>query len=128
MTRLVRKGLLLTVLVVALLLVAGVTTVLAEGYHVVCAGETLYAIGRRYGVNPYTIASANGLANPNYIRIGQVLYIPSSTGWWAPQAPRPHAPQPQPQPPAYSQSQYFYYWYCQNYGCPNYYSGWYRRR
>ena len=29
-------------------------------YHVVRAGETLFSIGRRYGVNPWAIASANG--------------------------------------------------------------------
>jgi LysM repeat protein len=122
------------------MLVAGVTTALADGYHVVCAGETLYAIGRRYGVNPYTIASANSLSNPNYIRVGQVLYIPSSTGWNAPGPqpqwpPRPHLPAQQPSPPqpayqpqqpVYSQYQYFHYWYCQHYGCPNYYWGWYQ--
>ncbi|HOU23949.1 MAG: putative cell wall hydrolase LytN precursor [Chloroflexi bacterium ADurb.Bin180] len=136
MAKLLRRSLLLAVLVLTLLLVAGATTVLADGYHIVSAGETLYAIGRRYGVNPYTIASVNNLANPDLIWVGQRLYIPSSSGW---QAPRPPAPRPPPPPaqyphypyyppqPAYSRYEYFNYWYCQAYGCPNYYWWWYRQ-
>ena len=49
-------------------------------YHTVRYGETLFSIGRLYGVNPYAIARANGLANPDYIYAGQVLYIPSGEG------------------------------------------------
>ncbi len=45
--------------------------------HCVKAGETLFSIGRLYGVSPWTIAYQNGLANPNYIRAGQCLRIPS---------------------------------------------------
>jgi spore germination protein len=48
----------------------------AGRYHWVCPGETLFAIGRLYGVSPWSIAAANGLTNPNYIRAGQRLYIP----------------------------------------------------
>ncbi|MBN1991969.1 MAG: LysM peptidoglycan-binding domain-containing protein [Anaerolineae bacterium] len=50
-------------------------------YHTVRYGETLFSIGRIYGVNPYSIASVNGLANPDCIYAGQVLYIPSGDGW-----------------------------------------------
>ncbi len=46
-------------------------------YHTVRYGETLFSIGRHYGVNPYHIAEVNGLYDPNYIYAGQVLYIPS---------------------------------------------------
>jgi hypothetical protein len=52
-------------------------------YHYVRYGETLSSIGRLYGVNPYAIARANGLANPNYIYAGQVLLIPTS-GYYPP--------------------------------------------
>ncbi len=45
--------------------------------HVVQPGETLYGIARRYGVNAWTIARANGVINPNRIYIGQRLVIPS---------------------------------------------------
>ena len=46
-------------------------------YHCVRYGETLFSIGRLYGVNPYAIASANGIPNPNRIYAGQWLLIPS---------------------------------------------------
>jgi LysM repeat protein len=46
------------------------------GTHTVAPGETLYSIARRYGVPPEAIAAANGLANPNQIFVGQVLYLP----------------------------------------------------
>ncbi|NIO71777.1 MAG: LysM peptidoglycan-binding domain-containing protein [Anaerolineae bacterium] len=46
-------------------------------YHCVRYGETLFSIGRLYGVNPYAIAHANGLANPNRIYAGQWLLIPT---------------------------------------------------
>ena len=47
------------------------------GYHVVQAGETLFCIGRAYGVDPYAIARQNGILNPNIIRAGQRLAIPN---------------------------------------------------
>jgi LysM repeat protein len=46
-------------------------------YHCVRYGETLSSIGRLYGVNPYAIARANGIANPNCIYAGRMLLIPS---------------------------------------------------
>jgi LysM repeat protein len=46
-------------------------------YHCVRYGETLSSIGRLYGVNPYAIARANGLWNPNRIYAGQRLLIPA---------------------------------------------------
>jgi hypothetical protein len=85
MKKLVRRGLLLLVFLLALQLLAGVTTALADpGWHQVLPGQTLYSIGRMYGVNPYTIAAMNGLANPNYIRAYQWLYVPSGGGWQSP--------------------------------------------
>lgn len=46
-------------------------------YHCVRHGETLSSIGRLYGVNPYAIAQANGIPNPNRIYAGQMLLIPA---------------------------------------------------
>lgn len=46
--------------------------------HLVRPGETLFAIGRLYGVNPWAIARINRLPNPNIIFIGQVLLIGGS--------------------------------------------------
>ena len=67
------------VLLVVLLLALTVSVAAASGgnYHKVYYGETLYSIGRMYGVNPYRIADANNLYNPNHIYAGQVLYIPA---------------------------------------------------
>ena len=50
-------------------------------WHWVQPGETVFSIGRLYGVNPWTISSANGLANPNWIYAGQRLYIPAGNGY-----------------------------------------------
>jgi LysM repeat protein len=44
--------------------------------HLVRYGETLYGIARLYGISAWSIAYANGLANPNYIFAGQRLIIP----------------------------------------------------
>jgi hypothetical protein len=85
MRRHLRRGLLFIVFLLVLQLLVGVTTALADpGWHVVRAGETLFSIGRLYGVNPYYIASLNGLANPDYIQIGQWLYVPGYGGWYTP--------------------------------------------
>ncbi len=45
-------------------------------WHTVRWGETLFSIGRAYGVNPYSICSANGLHNCDYVWAGQSLWIP----------------------------------------------------
>jgi LysM repeat protein len=47
--------------------------------HVVRWGENLYGIAAMYGVNAWSIARANGLANPNYIFTGERLLIPVPT-------------------------------------------------
>jgi murein DD-endopeptidase MepM/ murein hydrolase activator NlpD len=46
--------------------------------HVVRPGETLFAVGRSYGLNPFTIAEHNQLREPYALRVGQTLSIPSS--------------------------------------------------
>jgi LysM repeat protein len=73
------KKSLLIVLLVAALLILAVPVASASGgnYHRVSYGETLFSIGRMYGVNPYYIADVNNIANPNCIYAGQVLYIPT---------------------------------------------------
>jgi putative chitinase len=47
-------------------------------YHTVKYGQTLYSIGRHYGVSPHAIARCNGIYNMNKIYAGQRLCIP---GW-----------------------------------------------
>jgi len=85
MKKLAPKALLFLVSLLVLQLAVGATAALAEpGWHVVRWGETLYSIGRMYGVSPYDIAAANGLSNPNYIQGGQRLYIPGPGGGHGP--------------------------------------------
>ena len=73
-----KKPIIITTLVILLLALSVPATFASGGnYHTVRYGETLYGIGRYYGVNPHAIAKANNLYNPNFIYAGQVLYIPS---------------------------------------------------
>jgi LysM repeat protein len=58
-----------------------------RGYHTVRYQETLFCIGRAYGVNPWAIASQNGLAYPYYLYVGQVLAIPNAP--WVNMTPGP---------------------------------------
>jgi murein DD-endopeptidase MepM/ murein hydrolase activator NlpD len=46
--------------------------------HTVRSGETLFALGRRYGVHPYKIADFNGLPHDVSLSTGQKVRIPSS--------------------------------------------------
>ena len=45
--------------------------------HTVATGETLGKIAMQYGVTTAALASANGITNPDLIRVGQKLIIPS---------------------------------------------------
>ncbi len=54
--------------------------------YTVRPGDTLSAIARRFGTSVWYLASVNHLANPNYIRVGQHLYVPC---WGPPPPPRP---------------------------------------
>ncbi len=44
--------------------------------YTVQRGDTIFSIARRYGVTVGALMQANGLSNPNYIFVGQVLQIP----------------------------------------------------
>lgn len=59
--------------------------------YTVRAGDTLYAIARRYNTTVAKIAQANNIKNINLIRVGQVLRIPGTT--------TTPAPTPKPTPP-----------------------------
>jgi murein DD-endopeptidase MepM/ murein hydrolase activator NlpD len=52
----------------------------ATGRYTVRKGDTLAGIARAQRSTVSAIAAANGIANPNYIRSGQVLTIPGSSG------------------------------------------------
>jgi LysM repeat protein len=55
-------------------------TVAASGTYTVRRGDTLASIAARHGTTVRAIASANGLANANYIYPGQRLTIPGGSG------------------------------------------------
>jgi LysM repeat protein len=46
--------------------------------HVVRAGESLFSIARRYGVDVQALVEFNGLVDPNRVFVGQRLFIPSA--------------------------------------------------
>jgi murein DD-endopeptidase MepM/ murein hydrolase activator NlpD len=52
------------------------TLAASGGDHTVRAGETLYSLGRSYGVSPFAIAKLNGLSNSVTLRQGQTVRIP----------------------------------------------------
>jgi uncharacterized protein YraI len=45
-------------------------------YYTIARGDTLSAIARRFGVNLYTLAAANGIYNLDLIYAGRRLFIP----------------------------------------------------
>ncbi len=51
-----------------------------EQVHVVQAGENLFRIGLQYGCTVNELAAYNGIANPNYINVGQQIRIPATCG------------------------------------------------
>jgi LysM repeat protein len=68
--------------------------------HIVKSGETLSVIAVHYGISYLELARYNGIANPNLIRAGQRLRIPSRI--FAPavvSSPRVDRPAPSEQPP-----------------------------
>jgi LysM repeat protein len=48
-----------------------------EVSHIVKRGDTLYSIGRRYGVAWRTLMKHNGLEDPTDLAVGQILRIPA---------------------------------------------------
>lgn len=61
--------------------------------YTVQKGDTLSSIAARYGVNTSTLIALNGLsANPDALRVGQVLSLPSVGSATPTVAPQPAAP------------------------------------
>lgn len=48
-------------------------------YYTVRPGDNLFRIAWRFGTTVQAIVQANGIVNPRLIRVGQVLWIPSSS-------------------------------------------------
>jgi LysM repeat protein len=64
-------------------------------YYTVQSGDTLLRIAARYQTTVALIAAANSLANPNWITVGQQLWIPGGAG-------TPSVPSPSPATPSQS--------------------------
>lgn len=47
--------------------------------HTVKRGDTLSGIAKKYDTTVEALVSTNGIKNPNLIRVGQVLQIPTKT-------------------------------------------------
>jgi LysM repeat protein len=66
------------------------TTAPSEGetpkVHIVQAGENLFRIALKYGLSYQTVAAYNGIANPNFIVVGQEIKIPPAGGGERPPA------------------------------------------
>ena len=48
-------------------------------YHVVTPGETLFRIGKAYGLTYQELARVNGIKDAGQIRVGQRIFIPGAT-------------------------------------------------
>jgi lipoprotein NlpD len=48
-------------------------------YHTVTAGETLFRIGKAYGMSYQELARVNGIKDAGQIRVGQRIFIPGAT-------------------------------------------------
>jgi murein DD-endopeptidase MepM/ murein hydrolase activator NlpD len=60
----------------------------SAGAHTVGSGETLYSLGRKYGVSPFEIAQANGLARDASLSVGQNVKIPGASAKVASASPK----------------------------------------
>jgi murein DD-endopeptidase MepM/ murein hydrolase activator NlpD len=49
----------------------------AGGVHTVRAGETLFSLGRTYGIHPYRIADLNHLSHTVSLNVGETIRIPN---------------------------------------------------
>ena len=47
-------------------------------YYMIEKGDSIYAIARRYNINPNLLAAMNGLKNEDYIYPGQEILIPKN--------------------------------------------------
>ncbi len=59
------------------------------GYHVVRPGDTLWSVASRHGISVSQLQAANRLPNPDALRLGQTLVIPSRGAPAAAPAPAP---------------------------------------
>lgn len=70
---------LVSALLIMVLLLLNVGTASASTTYVVKKGDTLYKIGKAFGINYTTIVQTNKIKKPNLIHVGQKLIIPEKT-------------------------------------------------
>jgi len=70
------------------------TAMVVGGTYTIQKGDSLSKIAKRYGVRSKDLAAANGISNPNKIRIGQKLKVPSRASSTSSTTPAPSAPSP----------------------------------
>ena len=66
--------------------------------HTVASGETLFSLGRKYGVSPYAIADANGLPHNAQLTLGQKVQDPGRRRGRARRRRQQGPPRPRPPP------------------------------
>lgn len=95
-----RSAVLLLVFVLVMMFMPAQESSAQDGQttYVVQPGDNLFRISLRYGTTVQAIATANGIANPNIIYVGQTLVIPD--GSTPPPSPPDSSPDPNPSPPA----------------------------
>ena len=53
-----------------------IVTAVFNGFHVVARGETFWSLGRRYGVDPQTLAEENGMLLDQILHEGRTIKVP----------------------------------------------------
>jgi murein DD-endopeptidase MepM/ murein hydrolase activator NlpD len=59
----------------------------SQGVYIVQAGDTLYGIAQRHGASADALIDMNNLTNPNLLRVGQRLVLPTGESGPEPSAP-----------------------------------------
>jgi LysM repeat protein len=70
--------------------VAEPTTTPSVAVHIVAAGESLAVVAAHYGTTVEALAAANGISDPNLIRVGQQIQVQASVSAWSCPVPGAH--------------------------------------
>lgn len=70
--------------------------------YTIVTGDTLSALAKMFGTTTSDLAAANGISDPNLIRVGQQLKVPAATSAQPQNSPsmQPQQPSTQPQQPS----------------------------
>ena len=70
--------------------VAEPTTTPSVAVHIVATGESLAVVAARYGTTVDALVAANGISDPNLIRVGQQIQVQASVTAWSCPVPGAH--------------------------------------